>query len=104
MLEGHLSDKLEVITKAYEPQVAQFKQMIRTAGKYDPYEFTPQPVLLSSLSVETLIEESRALRETIASRSDDAVKDARVALQLAELEVHECECKLKSVQARLEQA
>lgn len=101
ILEGHVTEKLEVLTKSYEPTVSQFKQLIRCTGRYDPYEFTPQPVLISSLHVETLIEESRALRESVSKKNDDSLKDARVALQLAELDVHEIECRLKSVQAQL---
>jgi hypothetical protein len=98
ILDGHVSETLEVLNKNYKSTVESFK--VSPENIKDPYDFTILPLLVPPNDVSELIESSRRLRRE-AKVFSFALSDARLKLMIAKLKSSECDAKLASIKSQL---
>ena len=98
ILQGHISESLEVVNKSYAHLRNNFK--VRPELVNDPYDFAVLPVFTSNAEVRQLIEESRELRLS-AKNFNPALPDARFKVMLAEVKVHEADARLQAIRSEL---
>ena len=98
ILDGHVSESLEVLNKSYKSTVDSFK--VTAENIKDPYDFTVLPLLNPANDVSELIESARRLRRESKVVSF-ALSDAKLKLMMAQLKSHECDAKLAAIKAQL---
>lgn len=98
IVDGHISENLEVINKNYKKTVESFKVIPEHVR--DPYDFTILPVLTPANDVSELVESARKLRRE-SKIVNFGLSDARLNLMLATLKSHECDAKLSAIKAQL---
>ena len=98
ILDGHISESLEVLNKNYKSTVDSFKVIPESIK--DPYDFTILPILTPANDISDLIESARRLRRESKTISF-TLSDARLNLMLANLKSHECDAKLAAIKAQL---
>ena len=98
ILDGHISENLEVIDKNYKSTVDSFKIIAEKIR--DPYDFTIIPALIPSTDISELVESSRRLRSDTKD-VNFSLSDAKLNLIIARLKSHECDAKLAAVKEQL---
>ena len=98
ILDGHVSESLEVLNKNFKSAVDSFKVVAENIR--DPYDFTILPVLTPVDDVSDLIESAKSLRRKCKEVSF-SLSDAKLNVTLAKLKAHECDLRLAAVKAQL---
>lgn len=98
ILDGHVSDNLEVLNKNFKSTVENFKVTSETIR--DPFDFTVLPLLTPVNDVSELIESSRRLRRQ-SKEVNFALSDAKLNLMLAKLKANECDLRLTAIKSQL---
>lgn len=99
ILQGHVSEKLEVLNKNYSYVVESFK--IRPESYTDPFDFSVLPTYSGNSEIAKLLEDSRKLREVARSYNTE-VSDAKFKVLMAEVSVLEADTKLKAIRKELQ--
>lgn len=99
ILAGQISETLEVIDRSAKPFLDELPK-IEAPNIENPYEFTPQPILVLDINIQEEIESSRRLREKVKQLEDPLV-DTRLRLQKAFLKNKQCDGELNAIQAQL---
>ncbi|CAG9314621.1 unnamed protein product [Blepharisma stoltei] len=98
ILEGHISESLEVVNKSYKHMAEDFK--IKPEIIHDPFDFTVLPVLILPSDISELIESSRTLRLQSKIRNRE-LAEAKLKVIEAELKVHESDATLNAIKAQI---